>query len=812
MRQLPIAARLYGGGVVAAAGVALALQLPEATFARPWLFVGLLLLSSMTAAFKGARPPTTGPSSISATYGGEFLALLMLPPVETMLIAIAIASAGSQCAFRTNQRNPLPQTIFSVASLALTVYAAASVYALLGGVPGQMTGSPLAVSRSLAGAAAIYFAFNTLLAAGAVSLSTKTLPGRSWLRSFLWSAPSYFAGAGVASLTVWALTARGPWLAPLTAVLLYLTYLTYRVHVGRINDERRQAQQMSDLHLATIEALALAIDAKDQMAHDHIRRVQIYATGLARALGMSDSEIHGVKTAALLHDVGKLAVPEHILVKQGPLTAEEFQKVRVHPQVGAEIVGRVPFPYPVAPIILSHHERWDGRGYPDGLRGKDIPLGARILSVVDHFDALTSERPSHKKMTDEAAQDLLEREAGEALDPTIVDAFLRLLPTLAIESSPGMTEDTPTTDEVERPTVFENIALAHREIYALYEIAQTMGTSLGVADTMALISSKMANLVPFSACALFVYMEAADNLRCRFATGTDAELLQQLVVPNGQGLVGWVGRNRRPLVNARPEADLDAAAKGTTTSLQSALICPLVFGDRFIGALAVYDTGEGAYEDDHRRLLDRVCEQAAAVIHNAIVFERTQADSLTDSLTGLPNTRFMFLHLTRELARAGRLGAEVSLLVLDLDDFKKINDNYGHQVGDHALRDVAAALRAAIRPYDICVRYAGDEFIVLLPGCGREEADHKRVELQRAVERIVFDAQSGQDVRLSVSAGAAVFPEDGETYEALLGKADSRMYRNKSERKRITTAGETRSAGATLSAPNLVPRSPAGRA
>ena len=165
--------------------------------------------------------------------------------------------------------------------------------------------------------------------------------------------------------------------------------------------------------------------------------------------------------------------------------------------------------------------------------------------------------------------------------------------------------------------------------------------------------------------------------------------------------------------------------------MQSALVAPLVFNDRFIGTLAVYHSTADFYTDDHRRLLDRVCEQASAVIHNSIVFEQTQEDSLTDPLTGLPNTRFMFMHLTRELARAERLKSEVALLVMDLDNFKDINDSHGHHIGDRALREVAAVLRHGIRPYDICVRYAGDEFIVVLSGCGQEEAERKRIELQR---------------------------------------------------------------------------------
>ena len=585
------------------------------------------------------------------------------------------------------------------------------------------------------------------------------------------------------------------------AICLGFGYRAHRSFRQRLEQERVQAQQMSELHLATIEALAVAIDAKEQTTHNHIRQVQTYATALARALGMSEEEVQAVKTASVLHDIGKLAVPEHILAKSGPLTSEEFQKVRIHPLVGAEIIASVPFPHPVAPMILSHHERWDGRGYPSGLKGEDIPLGARILGLVDYFDALTSDRPYHKSMSNEAAVALLRQEAGKALDPNAVEVFIRIEPQVRDEARkadappprialplPESHSDVFFTDpsQLAGKSVFEDIALAHREIYALYQIAQTMGTSLGVSDTMALISSKLTNLVPFSTCALFLHTESTDTLYCRFATGTDSELIQQLALKNGQGLTGWVARNRRPLVNARPSADLEAAGSTLPTALKSALVCPLMYNDRFIGTLAVYHTTPGFYRDDHRRLLDRVCEQAGAVIHNSIVFEQTQEASLTDPLTGLPNTRFMFMHLTRELSRADRLKSEVSLVVMDLNDFKEINDNHGHHIGDKALREVAQMLRATIRPYDICVRYAGDEFIVVLAGCGREEAEIKMQELQAAVDRITFEARPGKQLSLSISAGAAVFPHDGDSYEALLAKADSYMYVNKSRRKRDT--------------------------
>lgn len=365
--------------------------------------------------------------------------------------------------------------------------------------------------------------------------------------------------------------------------------------------------------------------------------------------------------------------------------------------------------------------------------------------------------------------------------------------------------------------MFDDIAHAHREIYALYEIAQAMGTSLGVSDTMALISAKLTNLVPYSCAALFLFDETTETLRCRFATGTDADTIQQVTVRSGDGLTGWVARNRRPLVNARPSADLEAAGLPPATELQSALVCPLLFNDRFIGTLSVYHISPSFYRNDHRRLLERVSEQAAAVINNSILFEQTQEDSLTDALTGLPNTRFLFMHLTRELARAERLSAELSLMVMDLDDFKEINDSHGHHVGDRALCEVARVLRAAIRPYDICVRYAGDEFIAVLAGCGADEAEQKRLELQRGVDAVYFEARPGKPLPLGISVGTAVFPQDGRSYEALLAAADQRMYQDKAARKLRTGRAMTRGGGSILTTepdPQLtdtdIPRTPTG--
>ena len=794
--ELSPPARVFVVTVVLTAAVLLLFQAPQIRLADPRLFTGLLLLSGIATVFKVNVPLSTRGATMPVSYAVDFAALLLIGPDATMVVAAT--SAFSQATFGATVRAPLYRTAFGMAAVIITVQAAGHVYLGAGGILAHH-GGPAGIQQPVLAAAAAYFLVNTALCSGAAALMSRQPLWRLWNEDALWNALSYFVGAGTGAVGAFLLHGDAYWLLPLAGAPLYLTYRAYTLHLERIEAGERHVVEISELHLATIEALALAIDAKDQTATSHVRRVQAYAAGLAQALGMAPNEVQGVRTAALLHDIGKLAVPEHILSKPGPLTQEEFEKIQIHPQIGAEIIGAVPFPYPVAPLIAAHHERWDGRGYPQGLRGEDIPLGARILAVVDYFDALTSERPYHAAQTTEEAVATIAAEAGKALDPKAVQVFLDLLPALEAEAerlgepSQRLSFAAGTNGSAapsagfapQRATkAFQDIALAHREISALYEIAQGLGTTLSVSEAMELISTKLNHLVPFATSALFLYDEENDILRCRHASGVDAELMQQISLKLGQGLIGWVARNRRPLVNARPSADFEAAGMPDTTTLNAALVCPLVFDGRLVGALALYHPQSGCYNDDHRRMLDRVCEQAAGVVNNAVLFERTKHDSLTDALTGLPNARYMLVHLTRELARAERLQSEVTLFVMDLDGFKTINDQYGHHVGDRALREVARVLRSGIRPYDICVRYAGDEFVVVLSGCGPDEAEHKRLELQQAIQEIPFEVRPGRFLKLGSSFGAASFPRDGRSHETLLATADSRMYEDKAQRKR----------------------------
>ena len=761
------------------------MQLPH-----PGLFGAFLVLSVISSALKVDMPLGAGSSCISLSYAVDFTALLLLGPAPTMLIAVS--SAWSQCTFRMSERNPAYKTLFSMATLVVSVAAAGATYTSLGGTYGTLPAEPL---QPLMAAAMIYFLVNSLAVAAAYGLSTRRGVFRVWHDNFLWTITSYVVGAIAAGIAVELFHSAGQWQTALAFIPLGLTYRTYRIYLRRIADEQRRVAEWTQLHRDSTEVLARAIQAKDAGGSCHVERVQYYAAALARQLELSDLDRQAVEIAALLHDIGKLAVPEHILSKPGPLTPDERKKMQMHAQIGAEIVSAVPFPCPVAPLILSHHERWDGRGYPSGLCGEQIPIGARILSVVDCFDALTSGRPYRSALSPDAAIRMIQGEAGKALDPAIVAAFAELLPLLTPPTSDGFSRrirrsSDPASHHLSAEggerfgaDAFAEIASANRETYALYEIAQSMGQSMSLTETMTLVSAKLSTLVPFSTCALFV-RRGEEDLGCRFATGLHADLLENASIAEGNGLSGWVARHRRPLVNGLPIVEFNAA--GTSTAdiqLQSALVCPLTVANEVIGTIAVFHRDSGSYSEDHRRVLDQVAHQAASVVHNALVFERTHEQAFKDGLTGLANPRALQFQVARELGRARRTSSQFSLILLDLDDFKTINDEYGHLAGDRALQEVARVLQQTTRPYDTCIRYGGDEFVVLLSSCGRPEADERRRRLQEAVAAIPLHAENGREIALRVSAGASVFPDDGETYERLLARADRRMYRNKAESK-----------------------------
>jgi diguanylate cyclase (GGDEF)-like protein len=770
-RGLPTPLKVYSGTLVVLGTVVLAHAVwrpPQHDLA---LYLGLLVTSTVASAVKVVLPLTQGGSTLSLSYVVNFIALLVLGPSGT--VPIAIASAWSQCTFKMRAPNPWHQTVFSMAALGVTVAAAGWVYQL---TLGQLPASALAQIASAMLAATVYFLLNSLLVAAAIALRNRQSLVAIWTQNFLWSSFAYYTGALLAMLAVAVTRYGGAVWAMLLLVPAYITYRSYRAYAARILEEQRQVREMSDLQMAVIKSLALAIEAKDRTSHDHLQRMQTYAEGLARALGMSEPEVLGVRTAALLHDIGNLAVPEHILSKTGALTNAEFERLKIHPRVGSEILKSVPFPYPVASLVLSHHERWDGRGYPAGLKGDDIPLGARIIAVVDCFGAMLAERPYRQARTYAEAIATLRENGGAALDSLIVEKFVEVLPRLEYQlrsegTSSAVSSSVDITPSQRAVTALDHIAVAHREEHVLHEVAQTLSSTLRISDVVALISSRLVNLIPFSASALFLYDEESELYLCQYASGAHPDAIRAVTASTVEGL-------EKALPSWTP-----LRGSMVPMRLQSVLVAPLQSSPRAMGALVLYHHDHGVYTADHRRLMSQIAAQAAPVVANAVVFERAQEQSLTDVLTSLPNRRYMDRHFAQEIARVHRHRGSLSVLLLDMDRFKEINDEFGHQAGDRALREVAQVLRGSLREYDVCARYAGDEFVVIVGDCDLSQAERRRREIQDAVAAIGFEPLPGRRVPLGISAGAATYPQDGLAADDLLAVADRRMYQDKAVRK-----------------------------
>jgi diguanylate cyclase (GGDEF)-like protein len=288
-----------------------------------------------------------------------------------------------------------------------------------------------------------------------------------------------------------------------------------------------------------------------------------------------------------------------------------------------------------------------------------------------------------------------------------------------------------------------------------------------------MISTSLVSMMPLDACALFIVDPESGLFMCSHVVGSHQESIRLTTAASLEGL-----RSALPTATA--------AVRGTQSRLQSVLVAPLMVDNGTVGALAVYHAQRRPHTADHSRILVRVAEHAANVIANARVFEQAQEQLLTDVLTGLPNRRHLERHLAEQVARVQRHGGQFSVLVLDMDGFKQINDEFGHQAGDSALKEVAQVLRGSLRPYDVCARFAGDEFVLVIAECDGTQAERRRLDLQQAVASLWVEPVPGRTVPLSISIGAATFPDDAGTVEEAIRVADQRMYQDKADRRRAT--------------------------
>src|ERR1700677_2829526 len=760
-------------------------------------FALYLLVAVIASGLKIQLPGLDGTMSVNFLF--ILLSVLELNLPETLILGCTATLA--QCLYGTQQKLVPVKIIFNVFSMmanaiVLSYFAYHDLQRLLGA--GTL---PLLIITAL-----VFFVANTVPVAVVISLTEGKSARKVWAECHFWSFPFYMVGAAVV-FAVGSISKHVGWQTSLLVLpLVYWVYRSYHLYLAKLATEKKQveiekqnAEDVASLHLRTIESLALAIEAKDLTSHQHLQRVRVFAVEVAKELGFSEDEIEALRAAALLHDIGKLAIPEHIINKPGRLTPEEFEKMKIHTVVGSEILQRVAFPYSVAPIVRSHHECWDGTGYPDGLKGEQIPKGARVLAAVDCLDALASHRQYRNALSLDTAMEKVSSMSGSAFEPRIVEALKRRYRDLeklaqldpataeapAQPASPevriepgvgpigGVESSFPMPSSANETDFLTSIASARQEAQTMFELSQDLGNSLSLGETLSVLSIRLRKMIPYDSMAVFLLKE--NRLVPELVSGDNFRLLSSLNIGLGEGLCGWVAEKRKPIVNGNPEAEAGYVSDPTKfTALRSMLAVPLEGLNGVVGVLAMYRSDRDAFSADPLRILLAVSSKIALSVENALKYQQAEDSATTDYLTGLPNARSLFVHLSRELARCRRTGTSLAVMVCDLDNFKQINDLYGHLEGDNLLKDFAAHLNETCRGYDYVARMGGDEFVIIAPGLSPEAAGEKSSRLnQLAIE--AGKKIAGREL-VGLSVGTAFCPEDSFDVERLLAEADRRMY------------------------------------
>jgi diguanylate cyclase (GGDEF)-like protein/putative nucleotidyltransferase with HDIG domain len=564
-----------------------------------------------------------------------------------------------------------------------------------------------------------------------------------------------------------------------------------RIHLysDKVKQDTSHIEELNTLNQAIIASLATAIDAKDSYICSHVNRVHQYAIALAGAAGLTGHDLEAVATGALVHDIGKLGIPDHILGKPGKLAPDEFRRIQSHVSIGTEILSPIPFPYPVVDVVRTHHERWDGLGYPRGLRGEEIPIGGRIIAIVDVFDALTSHRPYRRALSHEEAVRILREEAGKQFDPDLTELFVRVLPRVRdeiaqLESGEGR-GDEEAAGVKESSGALTQISQAAAEMAAVCDVAHSLAEQETLERICSVVVNRALALLPADTAVLYLSRDETEELTAESAEGRTAHKLTGMTIRVGEGVAGWVARHQQPRVNVSAALDIARRfAPDEPMELNSATAVPLLHGPENMGVLAVYAIGDSVLSEHHLNVLNILAEHAAAAIQNHRRFERQRELAYTDPLTGVANSRNLVRHLER-LTFPAQLSnrtpvAPFSVIMLDLDRFKEVNDALGHLQGDELLRRVAATLTEIARPGDLVCRYAGDEFVLLLPDAELGQAERVATRVRETIDSM--PAIAGQ-VKIGASVGVASFPRDGLDGRTLLHVADQRMYENKFQRR-----------------------------
>jgi putative nucleotidyltransferase with HDIG domain len=762
--------------VIVIAGAATVLQSFYALVFHPigwdWAVLAVLTLVSGSATVRLPSLPAT--ISVSETF--VFTSVLLFGSAAGTLTVALDALVISFWSYRKG--HPRYKIVFNVCALPLTIWIAAHIFFLFPSV------KPLIATKAedflglqilvvpLVCFTVVYFALNSWIITFAISLERGLRPFSIWKDNFLWLSLNYFGGASVAVLLVsYTRDLNYTYLVVIVPLLLVL-YFTFSMSMGRVEDANRHLTQLNSLYMSTIETLAMAIDAKDQITHGHIRRVQTYAVALAKEVGLTDTAlIKAVEAAALLHDMGKLAVPEYILNKPGPLTRAEFEKMKLHASVGADILSSIEFPYPVVPIVRHHHENWDGTGYPDGLESTNIPIGARILAVVDCFDALTSDRPYRPRLADKDALAILIQRRASMYDPLIVDTFIKVFerivppsPTSHADASLSAIAEASTASarNTPPPKRLDEISGSTEEMVTLFDLARGLTLSTRFHDVGEVVSRHVKRLIPCSMCVLFTYDVEADELVAAHASGESASIVSGLTIGIGERLSGWVAANRCSIRNSDPVLDLGETARGLEPRPRSCLASSVVAGRDLLGVLTLYSTGYNAFTEEHQRVLEAVARQVAPIFRR-MLGERELSTSTQDTTPGVPNLS------PRSLSDPdvhAPISVTSSILFVGVDRFEELSDPVATTSAQKLLSQLEMSVRGKLRVGDFLFR-DGNDLVALLV-----HADLRAAQIiAMRVQNTLNEDELTSSARFSVSVVAADIHADDASIQQAVERA-----------------------------------------
>jgi putative nucleotidyltransferase with HDIG domain len=594
-----------------------------------WEWFILAALTLLTGSFTIRVPTLAARISVSETF--VFTSVLLFGPAAgtaTVVLDSLIASFWLRSATRS-----VPKILFNAAAPAIAIWTSSEVFFfIVRADPGDLHSRNLGeLIAPLFTFALLYFLINTSLVAGAIATERDASPARIWFDNFPALSITYFVGASIAVLIVAYTPQIDLSVLSIILPLLVISYVTFKSSMGRLEDAERHIAQVNELYVSAIETLAMAVDAKDQITHGHIRRVQVYATELAKRLGVQDlQQLKAIEAAALLHDMGKLAIPEHILNKPGKLTLGEFEKMKRHADIGADLLSSIPFPYPVVPIVRHHHENWDGTGYPNRIAGTDIPLGARILSVVDCFDALTSDRPYRPRLSDNAAFEILNERRGSMYDPLVVDAFIESHASIAPSAiAAGQqarsllpTDDEPTAHQSSR--ALDMIRAESSESTALLEARRWAARTHSSADALSAVAVVLRQFTPATVIAVYEQNTHLGTMRCTHSVGDSDGLLAGFEIPQGERISGWVAANHNAIANSSAVLDLGRIAETFHPPLRSALSVPITNRHDTTAVLTLYSTLDAPFTDRH----EYVAGEAAAILAEHVATGTRRASAL----------------------------------------------------------------------------------------------------------------------------------------------------------------------------------------